>query len=75
MLTVFLHSVLQLIITANVVPSSLHPDDGGDSSSETSVLTKATPHNIPEDGILLILILFKNSFRNHLTISRTEKRL
>jgi hypothetical protein len=52
---VFLHSVLRLLVTANVVPSSqtlvtllmeaLH-------SSETLVLTRAAWHNIPEDGML-----------------------
>jgi hypothetical protein len=45
---------LQLLVTANVLPRSLilstlmmqaiHP-------SETSVLTRATRHHIPEDGI------------------------
>jgi hypothetical protein len=51
----FLHSVLWLLVTANIVPSSpilvtlmmeaLH-------SSEMLVLTTATQHSIPEDGIL-----------------------
>jgi hypothetical protein len=36
----------QMLVTANVVPSSLM------RSSETSVLTRATPRHIPGDGIL-----------------------
>jgi hypothetical protein len=54
-IVVFLRSVLQLLVTANVVPSSpilftlmvnaIH-------SSETSILTIATRRHIPEDGIL-----------------------
>jgi hypothetical protein len=48
---VFLRSVLQLSVIANV-PSSFYPDDGGDMLSETSVPTTNTRGHIPEDGIL-----------------------
>jgi phosphotransacetylase len=51
----FLCSARPLLVTDNVVPSSpnlVSLKIEALRSSETSVITRATRHNVPEDGIL-----------------------
>jgi hypothetical protein len=52
---IFLHSVRRLLVTANVPSSPILVTLMMQTlcSSETSVLTRAAPSNIPEDGIVI----------------------
>jgi hypothetical protein len=51
-LLVFLRSVRRLLVTASVVPSSCHPDDGGAKFLRDVDSYKSHAANIPEDAIL-----------------------
>jgi hypothetical protein len=67
---VFLRSVRRLLVTANAVPSSpilVTMMMKALSSSETSVLTRATQRNIPEEGIL------RSHLRENLKSSETSQ--
>jgi hypothetical protein len=59
-----LRSVCRLLVTASVFPSSpilVTLMTKAQSSSETSVLTRPTWHNIPEDTILQLSSLFTDA--------------
>jgi hypothetical protein len=64
-----LHSVHRLLVTANIVPSSpiiVTLMMGALSSSETSVVTKATQRNTPEDRTLHSHLREKLKSNNHI---------
>jgi hypothetical protein len=67
------HIVLRLLLTANVVPSSPIPVTlimEAIRFSETSVLTRVTRRNFPEDGILRSAII---SYRRKLFENQRNK--
>jgi hypothetical protein len=61
----FRRSVRRLLIPANVVPSSpiLVTLMEAVCSSETSILTRVTQRNIPEYGILNLVLHYKATFQ------------
>jgi hypothetical protein len=64
---IFLRRVRRLLVTASVDPSSpllVTLMMEALSSSETSVLTRATRRNIPEDAVLRIVVYHAAEHRN-----------